>query len=930
MSGLHGLSAKWQKLWDEARVFECSADSRKKFFVNFPYPYINSYLHLGHAFSVTRVDVLARFRRMQGFNVLFPQSWHCTGTPVWAAAQRVREKEPKQLKILESLGFRGGEIEEFCEVKHWIDVFVPAAEEDLRSLGASVDWRRSFITTDLNPRYDRFIRWQFRKLKEKGYVAKGQHPVVWCPKDGMPVGDHDRVEGEGEVPQEFTLLKFRFGDSYLVAATLRPETVFGQTNLWVNPGSSYVRAKVDGETWIVSRECSEKLAQHGRAVEVLESFKGSAVIGKRCFSDVVERELPVFPAGFVSPDVGTGVVTSVPSDAPYDYVALLDLAADKVSLKRYGISASDVDVKPIPIIGTKEYGDLSAVSVVKKMGIKNQSDKRLDEATGLVYRAGFYSGRMNSNCGRYAGMPVEKAKELIKKELAGKGFSDRFYEATGKVVCRCLTQCVVKVVSDQWFLKYGDRRWKDETRTALDRMKLYPELVRTQFNHVIEWLNDWACTHHHGTGTRLPWDDKWVIESLSDSTVYMAYYTIAHLIKDVSVDDVSDELFDYVFLGRGKGGREWDSMRREFEYWYPLDVRSSGKDLIQNHLSFALFNHVAVFPEKYWPRAFSVNGWLLVEGEKMSKSKGNFFTIREVVGKYSADVTRASLMLGGEGLNDPNFDLSTVKALSEKLQGWLSFIKNNYREASGSNARTLNDRILLSVMNRSVKEGTESMEDMLFRTAFEKLFFQMQKALKDYLKGPVNQEVLNSFIDVQTRVISPFCPFVAEEAWSMAGREGFVSVAAWPRHDVKLMDREAESFAEYSDGLRKDIYAVLDLIKVKPSSIMILVSQKWKYRLCSIISEVKGMDVGRVMKSVSSSDIKSHSKEAAQIVQKLMRNPGLSLLVNGQEAEMGFLAGLKDGLEKEFKCRVSVSAAEDSQDEKARQALPGKPAVVVK
>jgi len=163
------IEKKWQEKWEKNKVFEANPDlNKKKYYVNFPYPYINAYLHLGHAFSSTRVDVNARFKRMQGFNVLFPQSWHCTGSPVFAAAQRIKEGEKKQIDILKLMGFSDNEIKNFSEVKHWIDVFVPAAQKDLIRFGAGVDWRRSFITTDLNPHYDKFIKWQFRILKEKG------------------------------------------------------------------------------------------------------------------------------------------------------------------------------------------------------------------------------------------------------------------------------------------------------------------------------------------------------------------------------------------------------------------------------------------------------------------------------------------------------------------------------------------------------------------------------------------------------------------------------------------------------------------------------------------------------------------------------------------------------------------------------------------
>ncbi len=812
------VEKKWQKKWEESKIFEANPDKRKKFFLNFPYPYINGYLHIGHSFTVTRVDVLARFMRMNGYNVLFPQGWHCTGTPVAAAAKRIKEKEPKQMKIMRDLGFSDQEIPKFEDLKYWIDLFVPAAKQDLSRLGASVDWRRSFITTELNSRYDKFIRWQFRKLKEKGLVVKGRHPVVWCPKDNTPVGDHDRVDGEGETPQEFSLLKFKFDDSYLVAATLRPETVFGETNFWVNPNVNYVKIEVNNERWIVSKECVEKLKNQDKVLKVLGDVSGKSLIGKYCSAPLIGKKIIILPAEFSDPNIGTGLVTSVPSDAPYDYIALRDLQENDSEIKKYGLDSVELrNIKPIPIIDSKEWGDLPAVKIVDKMQIKNQKDSKLEEATQIIYKAGFYSGRMNKNCGKYAGMLVAEAKEKMKKEMRDKGLLEDFYELSGKVVCRCLTPSVVKIVSDQWFIKYSDKAWKEKTSKCVSGMKFYPEVVRQQFNYVIGWLNDWACTHHYGLGTRLPWDDKWIIESLSDSTIYMAYYTIAHMIDGLPESEVNDDFFDYVFLGKGKGKKDWVKFRKEFEYWYPFDLRNSAKDLVQNHLSFCLFNHTAIFQEKYWPKCIAVNGWLLVEGDKMSKSKGNFFIIREILDKYPSDVLRASLLLGGEGLDDPNFNFTNAGIVQQKLQQWYDFALTNYKSSRVKKDKlTRYDLLLLSSLNRIVKESTEAMNNMLFRTAFDKLFYQMQKALKKYLKSEsVNQHVLNDFIEVQTKLISPFCPHIAEEIWHDIGNKNFISLEKWPLADEKKINIKLEEEEQHIDQTLDDIRSILKIIKEK-------------------------------------------------------------------------------------------------------------------
>ena len=281
MLDLNKIAEKWQKRWKKEKAFEAEIDpKRKKFFINAPYPYVNGYLHIGHFYTYAIAEATARYKRLRGYNVLFPQGWHCTGSPIVSAAKRVEENEPKQIQILRSMGFTEIEIKKFKEPKHWIEVFIPAAEQDFLNQGLSIDPRRSFFTTSLNPCYNKFVEWQFNRLKKGNYIEKGKHPVVWDPKNNTPVGDHDRIEGEGETPQEFTILKFKHGNEYITAATLRPETVFGQTNLWVGADIKYVKAKINGkETWIVSKECAEKLTNQDRKANIIGEVLGPELIG---------------------------------------------------------------------------------------------------------------------------------------------------------------------------------------------------------------------------------------------------------------------------------------------------------------------------------------------------------------------------------------------------------------------------------------------------------------------------------------------------------------------------------------------------------------------------------------------------------------------------------------------------------------------------
>lgn len=254
------IEAKWQKRWEEARIFEADVDSSKpKFFVTVAYPYVNSPQHIGHGRTYGLTDVYARYKRMRGFNVLYPQGFHYTGTPILAMARRVAKKDQELInEFQKDYKIPLDTIKAFNDPLTLAKYFHNELKLGMKEMGYSIDWRREFTTID--PIYSKFIQWQFRKLSCKGYLVQGTHPVGWCPSDNNPVGMHD-TQGDVE-PEitEVTLLKFRTEDGLVFpVVTYRPETVYGVTNLWINPDVEYVIAKVDGEKWVASQECFEKL-----------------------------------------------------------------------------------------------------------------------------------------------------------------------------------------------------------------------------------------------------------------------------------------------------------------------------------------------------------------------------------------------------------------------------------------------------------------------------------------------------------------------------------------------------------------------------------------------------------------------------------------------------------------------------------------------
>ncbi|MFP4400964.1 MAG: leucine--tRNA ligase [Candidatus Woesearchaeota archaeon] len=945
MASLKEIQDKWQKKWNEAKIFEANPDNSKdKFFVSFPYPYINGFSHIGHLYTMMRVEAFARYKRLKGHNVLFPQGWHITGSPIVNAAKRVKTREPKQMKIMNDMGISEQDIPKFEDSEHWVEFFAPEYHKDYKAMGLSIDWRRTFYTTSLNPYYDKFIRWQFRKLKEKGYVIKGKFPVVWDPVEKCAVGDHARVEGEGEVPQEFCLFRFKLDDGrYLVTATLRPDTLMGITNVYVNPDEEYVEIETKDETWIVGKPAVEKLKYQDFDVSEKETVKGIDLVGKKVTEAFSALEVPVLPATFLDSNYGTGVVHSVPSDSADDLIALRNIQDDDKLLEKYNLDKEEIkSIEPIAIFETPGLGKIPAKNFLDKYGVKSQNDrKKLDNIKKELYTLTFNKSTFNDKYKKgfskdLSGMLVKDGQEIIKNDLLEKGMIYKFYELTGKVVSRTLTECVVKIVDDQWFMNYNDPEWKKLAHECLDQMELYPEKARAQFDYVIDWLHEWACTRKEGLGTRLPWDEKWIIESLSDSTIYMAYYTIAHMIESVDLEKIDDNFFDYVFLSEGKKPdlEDIDLMKENFEYFYPMDFRNSGKDLVQNHLTFFIFNHVAIFPKDKWPKGIGANGWVTVDGQKMSKSLGNMIPMRRMATDFTADASRMTILNGGEELDDPNWDTDFAKSIVGKLLNMLDFAKDNYGKHEREDWTQI-DSWFESEINRIIKEATSAMEQTLFRTALQKIYFEMQSSLKYYLKRTNNDPhewLINKFIEDQAVMLSPYTPHICEEIWEAIGKDGYISNAKWPLADESKINEELNIKEKLADRTFSDIRTVQNLAKLDTlSKIRIFISEAWKYDLYEVLKtefENNNRDFKSVIgKVMSDENLKKRSKDVTKMLPNLL-NKGLPEYLSAEE-EFNFLNEISDSIKSEFDCDVEIIKAQDSDENKSKQAMPGKPAILV-
>lgn len=948
-SDVWSIEEKWRRVWERERVYEVDPDpSKPKFYLTVAYPYPNSPQHVGHGRTYTIADIYARYKRMRGFQVLFPMGFHYTGTPVLAMSKRLAVGDEELIDLFVRLykvpRERLKELEDPLKMARYFHEEIKAG---MKEMGYSIDWRREFTTID--PGYSKFIQWQFRKLREKGYIKVGTHPVGWCPSCENPVGMHDtKGDVEPEIA-EFVAIKFRMGEWYLPTATLRPETVFGVTNIWVNPREDYVKSLVDGEKWVIGLKASEKLKYQGFKVEVLESFKGSELVGKSAVNPMTGGVVPILAAEFVDSGHATGVVMSVPSHAPYDYMALKEVK-EKTGL----------DIKPITIIGVKGFGENPAAELCERMGIRSQTDKRLDEATRELYRRELSTGVMLENTGKYSGMRVSEARERVKEEMLASGYARVLYELVDKVYCRCGSECVVKMLENQWFIDYGNMQWKSLAHECLKSMRIVPEELELEFSNIINWLKERACARQRGLGTKLPWDESWIIESLSDSTIYMAYYIVAKYVNMGLIDPhrLNDTFFDYVFLGIGGSEevassigvepRVIEEIRREFLYFYPLDSRHSGRDLVPNHLTFFIFNHVAVFPRELWPKQIVVNGSVLMEGRKMSKSLGNIIPLREAIREYCADALRVTVVSTAGLLQDANFSPTLAKSVKDFLEK----IRSQYQVvASMPDREPKRDRVerwLMSRLQRVVEEVTDAMENLDLRRAAQIVLYQMDNDLSWFLRrkgylslrdAEESSYVLKKYMEVRARLLAPLAPYTAEEVWSILSMPGLVCRAEWPKPDLALLDEEAEMSEEFVKNLVEDTSSIFKVVPGKPSRIVYYIASPWKWRVYELLlGEPKTPSVREVMERFRGLEV--DKAFLARFVKTLLESlpkidkERLSLWVKlGAEHERMLLEEVKGFLEREFKAEVMVYGEGDPSiyDPKSRAGLsrPYRPAIYV-
>jgi leucyl-tRNA synthetase len=331
-------------------------------------------------------------------------------------------------------------------------------------------------------------------------------------------------------------------------------------------------------------------------------------------------------------------------------------------------------------------------------------------------------------------------------------------------------------------------------------------------------------------------------------------------------------------------------IKKEFEYYYPLDSRHSGRDLIPNHLSFFIFNHAILFPQNLWPRQIVVNGSVLMDGKKMSKSMGNIIPLRKAIQQYGADSIRVAMLVLGELLQDVDFSFSILKGIYTKLKEiynfYMSFYKNNksiieslLNIFNSSEEKLLlenenlnmEDKWLLTRLNHNISTITFSFEKLKIREALNTALYLMDKDFEWYKRrkfskcGHLYQTkkdvfIIYTFLTKRIKVLSPFCPFLSEELWHLFGNNNSIFTNTWPSIDKnQIQDSLNEENEQYISNILNDLNKIIKITKnTAINKVFLYLSSEeknylyWEILRLFVNNQNKNKNFGEIMKTLLS------------------------------------------------------------------------------
>lgn len=774
-------------------------------------------LHIGHALGQVAGDVSSRYAEMQGKKSFFPFGIHATGKDLLKMLEEVSPTDPKYQEKRKMYGLTDADVDNIMSspgqdnrVRALIQHYRNSYGLNLSDLGVNIE-QDAFFSTDESP-FHTYTQWVLRRLNDQGLIVKTSSPRPYCPQCGdikAIEGDFSEVSPEGKVEledvriQKGNMLFFYDGKTIYPVYTTRPETVFGATNLFFNPNKKYLQANMGDINFVAEEDCLDDLVAslfgNERPKNVTEA---EGLVGRMVSSPLVREALPLVPGSFVKSDTGTGLVMSVPVHDPFDYFFL---ASQKPSLLNGARAVIlDADGKPISFDG----------NTLTKDGLE-----KVREQTYAAQEEGIMSPDLKN----YAGQRVPVVRDTLMKYVREQELGGELFRLTGgKFNCRVhRDQKITISLREENSIDYGNRKMQEKTVSQLQGMRLSPLKYRQDITGIVRSRHAKPCERKAdgNIGTPSPFAGDRKVEALSDSNVYMEYYGIALALKrGVAVpENLGDALFDHLFLGRGsqeevarKSNMSLESLvelKGMIEDRYPIDLNIAAKEHQDVHFPFSLFTHAAILPETLFPREYLLTSHVTLNGEKMSKSKGNVLYIDDLVrfvkehplkgvsAPASLDAIRYFLM--SYQSMDKDLDWSEeefARSGMNRVGKYIEFVTHIVSPLCGQaldRPEAVESRWFSTKLQRTVGDVHGFMEARKFREATISID-ELSRNIQAYSSlQNAQREMVNGAIQLQLGLMYPFTPRISEELGnSLFGR--FDRRVAVPSADLEFPEQHDE------------------------------------------------------------------------------------------------------------------------------------------
>ncbi len=916
------IELKWQKKWEKAKIFKVDIDKNKeKYYCLEMYPYPSAALHMGHLRNYSIGDCFARFKRMKGFNVMYPMGYDSFGLPAENAA-----------------------IHHGIDPEKWTNDNIEAIKAQQKSIGLSYDWDREIYSHD--EKNYKWNQWVFIKLFEKGLAYQEESYVNWCSSCNTVLANEQVINGKcwrcsTQVKPKFlkqwflkirnyaeellneldnldwpekvkimqrnwigrsegTQVEFKIdGTNEIIPIfTTRPDTLYGVTFFIFAPEHPLV------EKWVNGTKYEKEFKKLLKEVQEIDRFKRTDIeiekkgmfIGKYAINPINKEKIPVYIGNFVIYEYGAGAVMAVPAHDQRDFEF-----AKKFNLPiRVVIQPFDYELHPDKmsrayigegkLVNSEEFNQLD--NEVAKKEISNKLNKMKKGSAIVNYRLRDWLISRQ----RYWGTPIP----IIYCDQCG-------------VVPVPYENLPVKLPKDVKFTGSGNplETSEDFVNTICPKCEEPAKRETDTMDTFIDssWYFFRFCTpKYHKAIVDKKQIDYWMPVDLYIGGIEHA---ILHLLYARFFTKV---LRDFGFF---KGNEPF------------LKLLTQG--MVNKEHPFCVncnkFLHQGEYKEE---KCLECGESYIMKSTKMSKSLGNVVDPNVIIDSYSADIARFFILTTA----NPTRELEWSDAGVNNVANFINRVYNLFLEdiEVAHEKSEIEDAFMLFHLHNGIRKVTESIDALKIRDATNVITDLVEK-IRTYKREGVNLEIYNECIHILNIILTPFTPHLCEEVWEKRGKKPFVSLEKWPEFNEKYLDPEIEQKWKMYNDIIEDIKEILKVIKIPSiSTIEICVAAKWKFNLYKLIQEdiKQTIEMKKIMKKIMNTDLKKNNKEIAKLIPKLLSNPGnFPNQVLEYDNELDFFKQIKENLKQKFQCEIVINQEEKSKNSKSKQALPSKPAIVI-